>query len=73
MIPVEVVYGLPHTQRLLALEVPTGTTALEAVQLSGIMLEFPEIELVTVSLGIFFASARWQGLAGRRRLSCAAA
>lgn len=53
MIPVEVVYGLPRTQRLLALEVPAGTTALEAVQLSGIMQEFPEIVLETVSLGIF--------------------
>ena len=53
MIPVEVVYGIPSTQRLLALEVPAGTTALEVVQLSGIMQEFPEIVLETVSLGIF--------------------
>lgn len=53
MIPIEVVYGLPHTQRLLALEVPAGTTALEAVQRSGILQEFPEIALATASLGIF--------------------
>jgi len=53
MIPVEVVYGLPHTQRLIALEVPAGTTALATVQRSGLLQEFPEIDLETASLGIF--------------------
>lgn len=53
MIPVEVVYGLPHVQRLLALMVPAGTTALEAVRLSAIAQEFPEIVPETASLGIF--------------------
>jgi len=53
MIPVEVVYGLSHTQRLIALEVPAGTTALATVQRSGLLQEFPEIDLETASLGIF--------------------
>ncbi|MCD6061985.1 MAG: RnfH family Ubiquitin, partial [Moraxellaceae bacterium] len=34
MISIEVVYGLPQEQVLLALVVPAGTTAREAVQLS---------------------------------------
>lgn len=53
MIAVEVVYALPCAQRLIALDVPDGTTALGAVQLSGILQEFPEIDLQTASLGIF--------------------
>lgn len=52
-ITVEVVYALPETQRLIALNVPVGTTALEAVQLSGIAHEFPAIDLATTPMGIF--------------------
>jgi len=53
MIRVEVVYGLPHQQRLIALDVPAGTTALEAVHRCGILAEFSEIELESASVGIF--------------------
>lgn len=53
MLPVEVAYALPHQQRIIALSVPAGTTALEAVQRSGIAQEFPEIVPDTCSMGIF--------------------
>lgn len=53
MIPVEVVYALPQRQRLLQLEVEPGSTALQAVQQSGILTEFSEIDLATASLGVF--------------------
>lgn len=53
MIVVEVVYALPLVQRLIALEVPEGTTALQAVQRSGIADEFPEIVPHKASLGVF--------------------
>jgi hypothetical protein len=52
-IRVEVVYALPEVQTLLALEVPEGTTAAEAVRLSGILGRHPEIDLAQAKLGVF--------------------
>ena len=52
-IAVEVAYALPERQRILALNVPGGTTALQAVLQSGITREFPEISPETATMGIF--------------------
>ena len=52
MISVEVVYALPDKQRLLSLQVPVGTTAAEAVELSGIRAVFSDLP-AQPSLGIF--------------------
>lgn len=53
-IKVEVAYALPEKQLIRALEVPTGTTALEAVTLSGIEEAFEELTINDSSrLGIF--------------------
>ncbi len=53
MIRVEVAYALPEEQLILRLEVPEGTTALQAVELSGIGQRFPEIDMDNLRLGIF--------------------
>ncbi len=53
LLRVEVAYALPDRQRIIELEVPPGTTALQAVEQSGIAAEFPEIETQTASMGIF--------------------
>lgn len=53
LLDVEVVYASPSRQRLIGLKVPLGTTALDAVQRSGILEEFPEIEVSKLSVGIF--------------------
>lgn len=50
---VEVAFARPERQLILKLEVPRGTTAGEAVRLSGIEEQFPEIELGRNRLGIF--------------------
>ncbi len=50
---VEVVYALPHTQKLITVEVEEGTTLLEAVKLSNIEAEFPELNLEEAKLGVF--------------------
>lgn len=52
-IRVEVAYALPERQLVVPVEVPTGTTALEAVRLSGIEEQFREIDLETNRLGVF--------------------
>lgn len=53
MISVEVAYALPGKQAILKVDVPEGTTALQAAQLSGIARQFEEIDLDNAKLGIF--------------------
>ena len=52
-INIEVVYGLPHEQTLLKVQVPSGTSLGEGVKLSGIMDKYPEIDLDNGKFGIF--------------------
>jgi len=54
LIGVEVVYALPDMQRIESLEVPVGTSAFEAVNLSGIDQYFEDLELSdAIKLGVF--------------------
>lgn len=50
---VEVAYAKPDKQQILRVEVPEGTTALEAAMRSDIVSVFPEIDLESVDMGIF--------------------
>ena len=52
-IQVEVAYGTPEKQLILSVEVPEGATAREAVELSGIVDHFPDIEPDQSAMGIF--------------------
>jgi len=52
-ITVEVVYALPERQTLIALAVAQGTTAGEAVRLSGVLSAHPELAEREPSIGIF--------------------
>ena len=52
-ISVEVAYALPDRQAIVVVEVPLGSTALEAAQLSAIASRFEEIDLENARLGIF--------------------
>lgn len=52
-IQVEVVYGLPHKQKLLSLSVNTGITVEQAIIDSGILTLFPEIDLKENKVGIW--------------------
>ncbi len=53
LINVEVAYALPHQQKIIALLVKPGTTALQAVERSGIVKFFPDIDMSELKLGIF--------------------
>lgn len=53
LITVEVAYALPERQRILSVQVPAGTTALQAARLSGITREFPDIDLDAADMGVF--------------------
>ena len=50
---IEVTYALPEEQVLITLDVEQGTTAEQAVKLSGVLERFTEIDLTKNKLGIF--------------------
>jgi putative ubiquitin-RnfH superfamily antitoxin RatB of RatAB toxin-antitoxin module len=52
-IKVEVAYAMPHEQVLLEIEVPLGTTVLEAARQSGVAGKFEDVDLDNAKFGIF--------------------
>ncbi len=44
-IAIEVAFALPKRQTLLSLQVPVGSTIRQAIESSGILATFPEIDL----------------------------
>lgn len=56
-INVEVAYALPEKQIIRAVNVDAGTTIGAAIVLSGIMMDFPELELEEAKVGIFGKAA----------------
>ena len=52
-IRVEVVYALPAKQELVAVKVATGTTVRQAIEASGLLEKYPEIDLAKNKLGVF--------------------
>lgn len=53
MINVEVAHAVPDKQLILKLHVKEGTTAEQAILQSGILSEFPSIDLNDNKIGIF--------------------
>ena len=62
LITIEVAYALPQKQVLKTLSVAPGTTALEAVNMSGILESFPEIDANSDSIGVFSQVLGTKGL-----------
>lgn len=52
-ITVEVAYGTAERQEVIEIQVPRGTTLLQAVKASGILERFPEIDAGNTPMGIF--------------------
>jgi len=52
-IQIEVVYGLAHKQKLMTITVPENSTVEQAIQLSGILTLFKEIDLSVNKVGIW--------------------
>lgn len=50
---VEVAYALPGQQVIVPVTVAPGTTAQAALEASGILVKFPEIDINTNKIGIF--------------------
>jgi len=52
-IKIEVVYASPTQQKLIALEVSENCSVIDAVKISGILEQVPEIDLNKNKVGIF--------------------
>ena len=50
---IEVVYGLPHTQKILSLSIEQGITVEQAIIESGMLALFTEIDLSVNKVGIW--------------------
>ena len=50
---IEIVYGTPTKQELLALSVDEGTTVEDAIKISGILDMFSEIDLAVNKVGVW--------------------
>lgn len=53
LIQVEVVYALHDRQKVVSVQLPAGACVREAIERSGLLLEFPEIDLAKNKLGIW--------------------
>lgn len=53
LVNIEVVYALPEKQVLLALKVASGSSIEQALQQSGVLRRFPELDLATMKVGIY--------------------
>ncbi|MBX2808380.1 MAG: RnfH family protein [Cellvibrionaceae bacterium] len=58
MIEVEVAYALPHRQKIYALLVEEGTTALQAVERSTLCADFAGVDLAAAKMGVFGQSIK---------------
>lgn len=52
-VAIEVAYALPEEQVMLTLDVEPGTTLQQAIEYSGLLKRFPEIDLRTHCVGVF--------------------
>ena len=52
-IAIEVVYALAHHQEVVCLKLPSGSTVQQALEASGLLQKFPEIDLAKNKPGIF--------------------
>ena len=52
-VSIEVVYGVPHKQKILTLSVDSGSTVEQAIIDSGVIALFPEIDLSINKVGVW--------------------
>lgn len=53
MLKIEVCYALKERQEIVSLQLPEGSTVQQAVEASGLLGKYPEIDLTKNKLGIF--------------------
>ena len=57
-INVEVVYARPERQELATISLPAGSTVAQAIEASGLLARYPEIDLTKNKLGVYAKLAK---------------
>jgi putative ubiquitin-RnfH superfamily antitoxin RatB of RatAB toxin-antitoxin module len=57
-ISIEVIYPLPEKQEIFTVKLPVGATVRQAIEASGVLQKYPEIDLGKNKLGIFAKLAK---------------
>ena len=57
-IKIEVVYALPSRQEVVPLTLPAGSTLQQALEASGLLAKYPEIDLAKGKFGIYSKIAK---------------
>ncbi len=58
LIEIEVAYATPEEQVIVTINVLLGTTIEQAVELSGLLMRFPEISNSELKIGVFGGSCK---------------
>ena len=66
LISVEVVYPLAQKQEIFTVKLPEGATVRQAIEVSGVLQKYPEIDLTKNKLGIFAKLAKPETLIRHR-------
>lgn len=62
LIDIEVAYANPERQVIVALRMSVGTTVLQAIDKSGLLTIFPEIDSADLQVGVFGAVCKLEQL-----------
>ncbi len=57
-IQIQVVYALHDKQELISLQLPSGSTVAQAVEASGLLGKYPEIDMAKNKFGVFAKLAK---------------
>jgi putative ubiquitin-RnfH superfamily antitoxin RatB of RatAB toxin-antitoxin module len=57
-IQIEIAYAKPARQELVKLKLPAGSTVQQAIEASGLLARYPEIDLAQAKVGIYGKLAR---------------
>jgi len=58
LISIEVVYPLAHKQEIFVVSLPEGASVRQAIEVSGVLQKYPEIDLTKNKLGVFAKLAK---------------
>ena len=55
---IDVVYPLPEKQEIFTVSLPTGASVRQAIEASGVLLKYPEIDMSKNKIGVFARLAK---------------
>lgn len=53
LMSIEVVYPLPEKQEIFSVSLPVGASVRQAIEASGVLLKYPEIDMSKNKIGVF--------------------